>query len=219
MCASYGLGGGTRTEEETDEYGIEPLDTRESRVVIHQWLQEWNGRASTTREQKSGINRNPVILSGEDGRTVELGWWWLHVGGRPATYTAFNSRDDALVQKWKAPFQQRALVPASWYSEGGKRWALPSGEVFAIAAITAPRVEPDGSVSVSYSMVTRQGIGEAATVVSARGESRMPLILPISLHDEWLSLERRGDAALVERALEASEELSLAMTTGEATLF
>lgn len=171
MCASYGLGGGVRTEDEADEYDIEPLDTRESRAVIHQWLQEWSGRASTTREQKNGINRNPLIVQSEGGRAVELGWWWLHVGGKPARYMAFNSRDDALVQKWKAPFQRRALIPASWYSEGGKRWALPSGEVSAIAAVTAPRVEPDGSVSVSYSLVTRHGIGEAATVVSAHGES------------------------------------------------
>lgn len=218
MCASYGLGGGAYNPSDAEDFGLEPLDTREGRAVIDEWMREWNGKANTTRSQKRGVNINPLILPGGGSRRIELGWWWLHVGGSPAKFTAFNSRDDALVKKWSRPFQHRALIPADWYFEGKKRWTLPTGEVFAIAAITAPRLEDDGSETVSYSMVTRPGIGEASTVVSSRGESRMPLVLPTEFHDRWLDPERPGDAELVDQVQAASVELSLAMTTGEPSL-
>lgn len=110
------------------------------------------------------------------------------------------------------------MIPANWYFEGKKRWSLPSGETFALAAITSPRIEADGSETVSYSMVTRTGIGEASTVVTVRGDSRMPLVLPKALHNEWLDPARPGDESLVKKAVEGSVELSLAMTTGELTL-
>lgn len=211
MCASYGLGGGPR--DEGHSFGFDPMDERENRTLINDWMRDWDGTASTSREQKRGINLHPLILPTSDGgRRVALAWWWLHVGGMPAKFPAFNSRDDALATKWKAPFQRRALIPAEWYSEGGRRWALPDGQLFAIAAITSPRRNPDGGQTVSYSMVTRHGVGEAASVISSRGESRMPLILPQEIHDEWLDPERAGDASLVAEAQVASESLSQSVT-------
>lgn len=216
MCGTYGLGGGTYIEGET--LGLDPLDTRESRVLLEEWMREHGGKANTTRAPKDGhTNLNPVIHAPDGERVLELAWWWHHVAGQPAPYTAFNSRDDALMSKWRQGFQHRALLPADWYSEGGKRWTLPSGELFAIAAILSPRTT--GITDLAYSMVTRAGIGEASTVVTARGDSRMPLVIPRELHDAWLDPERPGDEGLVKRVQDASTEISLAMTTGAASLF
>lgn len=208
MCASYGLGGGPY-----GELDLSPLDQRENKVLLNEWAAEWGGRANTTRNSKKGVNLNPVILAPSGERELELAWWWFHQGGQPAKYTAFNSRDDALMSKWRAGFQHRALLPATWYNEGKKRWSLPNGELFALAAILSPRTLPDGGTGLAYSLVTREGIGEASTVVTARGDSRMPLALPRELHDEWLSPDRPGDESLVRKVQEGSCEISLAMTT------
>lgn len=206
MCASYGLGGGPY-----GELGLSPLDQRENKVLLNAWANEWGGKANTTRA--GGANLNPVIYVDGSDRELELAWWWHHVGGQPAKYTAFNSRDDALMTKWKSPFQHRALLPATWYNEGKKRWSLPGGEVFALAAILSPRTLPDGGTGLAYSLVTREGIGEASSVVTARGDSRMPLALPRELHDEWLNPDRPGDESLVRTVQDGSREISLAMTT------
>ncbi|MBN9612137.1 MAG: DUF159 family protein [Actinobacteria bacterium] len=238
MCASYGIdfgiyGRGVRP-------GFAPLSTPSGRVRFEQWGAESGGKASITRRSRRGVNLNPVVLQRDGARVLELAWWWFHVAGRPAPYTAFNSRDDTLLEKWRSGLRRRALLPATWYSEGGKRWVLPDGELFGIAAITAPRAlgdvpggVPDGvpggaggprdgiaCEGVSYSMVTRAGVGEAATVLSSRGESRMPLVLPREMHDAWLDPERAGDAALVAQAVRASEEISRELTSaGQLTLF
>jgi len=232
MCASYGLGTGPFVPDHV--FDLEPLDERENRLLLEEWMRDWGGKANTTRSQKRGVNLNPIILPDADGgRALELAWWWLHVGGVPAKFSAFNSRDDALATRWKGPFQHRALLPATWYTEGGKRWQLPDGELFAIAAIVAPRRiesprEQQASAAVedrptpaaparmglSYSMVTRHGVGEAASVISSRGESRMPLVIPRELHDEWLDPSVPGDAELVARVQLASEAISRDLTAG-----
>lgn len=217
MCASYGLGGGPSPDDAP--YGFDPMDQRENRALLEEWLEEWAGKATTTRSSTKGTNLNPIIHALSGVREIELAWWWFHVGGRPAKFTAFNSRDDALLAKWKSGFQHRALLPATWYSEGKKVWALPGNELFMMAAILSPRTLADGSTGLSYSLVTREGIGEAAAVVSERGESRMPLILPRELHDEWLSAERPGDAELLAAVQQGSAEISRAVTAEAPTLF
>lgn len=216
MCASYGLGGGRRDDGPGTGMKfapVAPLDEPVPAGVVAAWMREWGGKASTSRVRKDGrTNLNPVIWQDAGGmRRVDLGWWWLHVGGAPARFTAFNSRDDALLVKWREPFQHRAILPADWYSEGGKVWRLPGGESFGMAAILSPRIV-GGATTISYSLVTRAGIGEAASVVTSRGDSRMPLVLPTGLHDEWLDPARRGDAALVAKVQAGSEEISRALT-------
>lgn len=218
MCASYGIDGGLYGGGVV--YDLAPLSRPSGRVRFEAWSAESGGKASTTRRSKNGINLNPIILNRDGERVLELAWWWFHVGGQPAPYTAFNSRDDTLLEKWRSGLFRRALLPASWYSEGGKRWTLPGGELFGIAAITAPRLLPGGGEGYSYSMVTRAGVGEAATVLSSRGESRMPLVLPREMHDAWLDPRRVGDAGLVAEAVASSEEISRALTAaGQLTLF
>lgn len=210
MCASYGLGGGPY--DDSKSFGLEPMDQRENRLLLNEWASSWGGKANTTRPSKKGVNLNPVIYVGDNAREMELAWWWWHAGGRPAKYTAFNSRDDSLLSKWKSGFQYRALLPATWYMEGKQRWGLPGGELFTLAAILSPRDLPDGSTGLAYSLLTREGIGEASTVVTGRGDSRMLLALPHELHDEWLNPDRPGDESLVKTAQEGSTEISLAMT-------
>ncbi len=213
MCASYGLGGGVRTEEEADALGIEPLDTREGRARINEWIGKYRGVAKISGRE--AINLNPLLRIVDGLPVIEFGWWSLP---RPTKGKAFNSRLESLLGTWRDPFQQRALLPATWYDEGRKRWRLSDESAFEIAAITAP-IEVDGVQYLGYSMVTRPGLGEASTVLSARGESRMPLVLPPELHHRWLDPEQPGDSGLVKQVRNGSEELSYAMTTDAVTLF
>lgn len=210
MCASYGLGGGTSLPP-----GLGPMSEPGDLVLLNEWVEQFGGHAKITGSRAK--NLNPVIHELDGTRTVELGWWSIwRDGSGPAGRWAFNSRDDSLIRYWRAPFQRRALLPASWYDEGRKSWSLPDGSAFAIAAITSTVVEDaTGEERVTYSMVTRSGVGEAASVVSSRGDSRMPLVLPATMYDEWLDPARPGDADLVDQVQLASDEISRAMTAGE----
>lgn len=205
MCSSYGLGG----PEIPLPDDVVIMDDKAVDAEVRAWASRGSGRAKITGP--TALNFNPIIR-GVD-REVELAWWWLWRGGAKIKYSAFNSRDDALVKSWRPQFQRRALLPASWYDEGGKTWTLPGAEPFMIAAITGPRGIEDGGPALSYSMVTRLGIGEASTVIAKHSKQpRMPLIIPPEIYDEWLDPEVPGDAELVSRAQLASEELSLAVS-------
>lgn len=210
MCAEYGLDGIERIEPSRARSGsgssvrfrpIAPLDEERARELLSGWHREQRGRARITG--RLARNLNPVVVAPAGRRELRLGWWWLHSGGAPAEYSAFNSRDDRLLRSWREPFQQRALLPASWYTEKGRRFSLPDGEHFGIAAITTPVRQPDGAELLSYSMVTRAAVGEAAAA-----HHRMPLVLPAEFHDEWLDAARPGDAEIVSRAILASNAIS-----------
>lgn len=207
MCSLYGLdlpdegdgadaaasspGGGVRFRS------IAPGDEPQHLATLRRWAEGQHGRARITG--RIARNLNPVIHVLGSERTIELAWWWLHVEGAPAEYSAFNSRSDRLLQSWREPFRCRGIVPASWYVEKDRRFALPAGEQFGIAAILAPA----GPGLLSYSMVTRNAVGQAFET-----HDRMPLVLPRELHDEWLDPHRAGDESLVRRATAASEEIS-----------
>ncbi len=201
MCAGYGLELSGPNSDRSDRAGrlgaIPPGDTAHGRALLEAWIAERNGRARITG--RNAHNLNPLIRVHDGERQLALGWWWLHVGGEPAKFSAFNSRSDRLVSSWHAPFQHRALLPANWYVEKGVRFALPEGEQFGMAAVTSPAAENLDS----YSLVTRGALGGAAEV-----HDRMPLVLPRELHDEWLDPARAGDAELVRAVIVRSEEIS-----------
>ncbi|NLA64343.1 MAG: SOS response-associated peptidase [Leucobacter sp.] len=200
MCASYGL-------TFQDAYGLDPLDGRESRALLDEWLQRHRGAAKITG--CIAVNLNPLIVAdAASARTLKLGWWWLWRDSTgPVQFSAFNSRDDKLTRSWAGPLQRRALLPASWYVEKKVRFGLPDNGTFAIAAITNTVVDArTGEQRLSYSMVTREALGEAAATWN-----RMPLVLPADMHDTWLDPERTGDAQLVSEAQHASNEISAAM--------
>lgn len=200
MCASYGL-------DPLSTYGLEPLDERETRNALERWIERRGGNAKITG--KKAVNLNPLITSDEDGlRELNLAWWWIHVGNEPAQFSAFNARDDKLLlsRVWKGPFRQhRALAPATWYVEKGKRFALPGREAFGIASITT-MAQRDNEPMLTYALVTRDAVEQAATV-----HPRMPLVLPRELHDDWLDPGLAGDGELLAEALSASESLSRSM--------
>ena len=203
MCAQYGLGGGPYVEP--PDTPIPPIDERESAALIAEWVAQRDGTAKITG--KNARNLNPVIRELDGRRRLDLAWWWLWRGDAPARFSAFNSRDDALLRSWRAPFQHRALLPANWYIEKGTRFDL-GGTMFGIAAITAAAHEPAGGSLLSYSLVTRHAIGPALDAHLGDGEARMPLILPPELHDDWLDPDRAGDQSLIDLAVLASEEIS-----------
>lgn len=208
MCALYGLGGGASRLLEEKERGLLLTfveDLAQSEAELAEWMHLQGGRARITGARTR--NLNPLIHELHGARKLEFGWWWLFTGDAPASYRAFNSRDDKLTRSWRAPFQRRALLPATWYTEKRRDFGLNGGDLFAIAAIVTPVAQPDGSVLLSYSMVTRTAVGEAASV-----HDRMPLVLPAGIYDEWLAPGRPGDASLVTDALLASDEISRGLT-------
>ncbi|MFW8567755.1 SOS response-associated peptidase family protein [Corynebacterium propinquum] len=197
MCATYGL------EPTMELPNYEPLFQPESQQLLEQWMDQRSSTAKITG--RKARNLNPLITAPEGERQLDLAWWWLHLGNEPAQFSAFNARDDKLLHSrmWKKPFaQHRGLDPAHWYIEKGQRFELPNTQGFAIATITATSHQPDGDL-LSYALVTRDAVAEAATV-----HPRMPLLLPEELHDDWLDPQLEGDEELLAEALAASEHLS-----------
>lgn len=207
MCTSYGLGGLGRGLP----LDIAPLHERDHPRRLADWARENDHIARITG--RTALNLNPIIMAAGGRRELHFGWWWLHVGGAPAPYSAFNSREDRLLSRWRRPFQHRGLLPATWYVEKGRTFGLPEGEPFAMAAITTTVAGDDGDDLVTYSMVTRDAVGDAGSV-----HPRMPLIVPRELHDEWLDPERAGDEDLIAHVVAASDDLSHAarVTAGPA---
>ena len=199
MCASYGLGGGSGKPLPAD---LPPMSDPANLTLLAEWADQRKGRAAITG--KNALNLNPLIHAPEGERRIDLGWWWLwRDPSGPVKYSAFNSRDDKLLRSWKGPFQHRAILPATWYVEKKVRFSLPDDELFGIAALTSTVTLADGTQRLSYSMVTRDAVGEAADTWP-----RMPLVLPREMHDEWLDPARPGDESLVAEARLASEEIS-----------
>lgn len=197
MCATYGL------EPTMELPNYEPLFQPESQQLLEQWMDQRSGNAKITG--RKARNLNPLITAPEGKRQLDLAWWWLHLGNEPAQFSAFNARDDKLLHSrvWKKPFaQHRGLAPAHWYIEKGQRFELPDAQGFAIATIVATSQQPEGDL-LSYALVTRDAVTEAATV-----HPRMPLLLPEELHDDWLDPNLHGDEELLAEALAASEHLS-----------
>ncbi len=208
MCASYGLGGGPFPDDDRWR-GIEPLDERVPAAAVLEWMDRQRHNAKITG--RNARNLNPLIIDGPDGREVQMAWWWLHVRGAPAKYSAFNATVEKLGSSWRMGMARRALIPATWYIEKGRTFGL-GGEPFGMAAITTPARQDDGSELLTYALVTRPAVAAAAEV-----HPRMPMILPREMHDDWLDPDRAGDADLVAAALGASEGISREVTIARAT--
>ncbi|QIK64040.1 SOS response-associated peptidase [Leucobacter viscericola] len=205
MCASYGLSGSGKRIELPD--GLEPMDDRDSQALLSEWMEQQSGNAKITG--KNALNLNPIIRANESGkRELLMAWWWLWFSGvGPNKFSSFNSRDDKLLGPWKGAFQHRAILPADWYVEKGGKFHLPDHAPFGVAAVTSTVKRDDGSELVTYSMVTRDSVGEAAEY-----HPRMPLVLPQDIYREWLDPERAGDESLVSEVQHGSDEISRALT-------
>ncbi|QIK64134.1 SOS response-associated peptidase [Leucobacter viscericola] len=205
MCASYGLSGSGERIELPD--GLEPLSEKDSQALLSEWMEQRSGSAKITG--KNAVNLNPIIRANESGeRELLMAWWWIWLDSSgPVKFSAFNSRDDKLLRSWKRPFQHRAILPASWYVEKGGKFHLPEHEPFGIAALTNTVTREDGTELVTYSMVTRDSVGEAADYWP-----RMPLVLPQDLYSDWLDPKRPGDESLVSEVQHGSDEISRTLT-------
>lgn len=214
MCASYGIGG-RYFGDDALPFDLDPLSEPQHLRLLNEWALQHSGNAKITG--RKALNLNPLIHAFAGERSVHLAWWWLwRDGGGPVQFSAFNSREDRLLRSWRAPFQRRALLPATWYVEKGTQFGLPDGELFAMAAVTS-LVHPEGSDDplLTYSLVTRSAVGAVSAV-----HDRMPLVLPKALHDEWLDPQHPGDEELVSRVRFVSEQISEAFVPLEAnTLF
>lgn len=197
-----------------------------SQQLLAEWMDQRSGTAKITG--KDAVNLNPLIrasvrskagpagsvegngsVSGDADRELVMAWWWLWLDGSgPVKFSAFNSREDKLTRSWKKPFQHRALLPATWYVEKKGRFHLAGDELFGIAAVTSTVTRDDGTELITYSMVTRDAVGEAAEYWP-----RMPLVLPRDMHDDWLDPDRPGDVELVDQARLGSEDISRSLTT------
>ncbi|MGO1851859.1 MAG: SOS response-associated peptidase family protein [Microbacteriaceae bacterium] len=212
MCASYGLGGGPREAPVPSD--LPPLDEEQSRAQLLDWAADRKSNARLTGPRAR--NLNPLIFADRGGaRSLEFSWWWLWLDGHgKAPFDAFNARDDKLLSTWRKYLTggKRALIPATWYVEKGKAFELPGGATFGMAAITHAVVEEaSGKELITYALVTRDAVDEAAKV-----HKRMPMLLPRDEHDTWLDPGRPGDSALVEQVVVASEELAHAVRVIEA---
>lgn len=199
MCASYGLGGGPYPDDDRWQ-AILPFDEKVVLRDVRAWMREGMNAARITG--KNARNLNPIIVDGADGRDVEFAWWWLHLRGEPATFSAFNATVEKLGSSWRMGMARRALAPATWYVERGEKFGL-GGDAFGIAAITTTVTKTDGSEMLSYAIVTRPAVAAAAEI-----HPRMPMILPRDMHDDWLDRTQPGSKDLIAAALASSEEVS-----------
>lgn len=108
---------------------------------------------------------------------------------------AINARSETVHEKptFKSAFRRsRCLVPASGYYE----WATELGQykprqpvyisrddgrMLAFAGISDQWVSPDGEIRESVAIITREAVGDLATV-----HSRMPMFLPKERWEAWM---------------------------------
>lgn len=206
MCATTGLRHGGHSTG-VDGQPFAPLDDREVSAEISAWWAASDGVMKITGRRAR--NLNPLVVPESGERALRFAWWWIWPSSSgPAKFSAFNARADKLTGKaWASPFQRRAIIPASWYLEKGVRFSHPSDHTFGIAAITSTVQETEDDELLTYAMVTRDAVGQAANTWH-----RMPLVLPPTRFDAWLDPDNAGTAEFARTAVEWSESISQEMT-------
>lgn len=147
----------------------------------------------------------PVVLETESGRALANARFWMIPSSwsRPlrALPTAFNARAEELSSKpfWAPSFERRrCLVPATGWREfrgpRGQREAFQfhfDHRLFAFAGLWDTWQSPSGEEVRSFAIVT-----VAANDVVAPIHDRMPLVVDVSCHDQWLAPALSGGEAL-----------------------
>lgn len=152
--------------------------------------------------------------SSNDSRTLDIASWGLiapwHKNlaeARASQSHAINARSESIHEKptFRDAFRShRCLIPATGYYE----WATAlgkyppkqpfyitskSGEPLSIAGIYSSWRDDKGEVIQSASIITREAVGELATI-----HSRMPVFMPRERWDVWLDPKLREVVALQE---------------------
>jgi putative SOS response-associated peptidase YedK len=123
---------------------------------------------------------------------------------------AINARSESIHEKstFRDAFRRtRCIVPVNGYYE----WATALGEyppkqpfyispdpkistrAFAVAGIWSRWVNPNGEMIDSASIITREAVGDLATI-----HSRMPVMLPEDRWDSWLDPTQRDPLEALE---------------------
>jgi putative SOS response-associated peptidase YedK len=158
---------------------------------------------------------NPVIIAGEDARTLTLMQWGLVPSWAKepkSDYSTINARVETVGEKptYRTPLRrQRCLVPATgyyeWQAQAGAgrgaakqpffmRLADGDNELFAFAGLYDVWRGKDDQELYSYTILTTE-----ATPLLAPVHARMPLILPRAAEAQWLDPELSDPLKLLER--------------------
>lgn len=211
MCASYGL------DPRFDD--AELLGAADAAVIDElRVLAERNGGETLRPTGRNLRNLNPLITSADGSPALEQAWWGYLVDGAPARFPSINSRSERLIER-PAGLVSRAIVPAtSWYemqkpSRAWQEFSLGGRTAFGMAAVTRPGRTDDGIGFTCYSIVMRPAPAHLAHV-----HERMPVLIPPSFAEDWLTAEAGAD--VMAAALEASDEpttrVSVATRTSDA---
>ncbi|WP_341954949.1 SOS response-associated peptidase family protein [Microbacterium sp. LWH13-1.2] len=206
MCASYGL-----DPRFTD---TELLAAADEAVLegLRGWAQE-NARETVRPTGKNLRNLNPIVVQPETSPTLESvsgpvwesAWWGFLIGGEPSKFPSINTRSERL-QDRPGGLKTRALVPAtSWYEmkKPERVWhefLVDDGALFGMAAVTQRGRTADGESFTCYSIVMRPAPPHLAGI-----HDRMPLLIPASLSEDWLTAEPTKE--IIDEALLAAMTL------------
>jgi putative SOS response-associated peptidase YedK len=123
---------------------------------------------------------------------------------------AINARSESIHEKptFRDAFRRtRCIIPVNGYYE----WATALGEyppkqpfyispdpkistrAFSVAGIWSRWVNPNGEIIDSASIITREAVGDLATI-----HSRMPVMLPEDRWDSWLDSTQRDPLAALQ---------------------
>jgi len=198
MCASYGL-----DPRFTD---TELLAAADEAVLdgLREWAEQ-NARETVRPTGKNLRNLNPIVVQPDTAPTLEPAWWGFLINGEPSKFPSINTRSERL-QERPGGLKSRALVPAtSWYEmkKPERVWhefLVDEGALFGMAAVTQRGRTADGESFTCYSIVMRPAPPDLADV-----HDRMPLLIPASLSEEWLTAEPTKD--IIDEALLAAATL------------
>ena len=198
MCASYGL-----DPRFTD---TELLDAADEAVLegLRTWAERNEGE--TLRPTGKNLrNLNPLIVQPDGSPALEPAWWGFLVGGEPAKFPSINTRSERLQDK-PGGAKARAIVPAtSWFEmqKPSRQWhefLVDDGALFGMAAVTQRGRTADGTWFTCYSIVMRPAPEHLAGV-----HDRMPVLIPTSFAEEWLTADTGRE--VVDDALLAAADL------------
>lgn len=234
MCGRYTLT--VDPETIYGEFGIDGDEDAGGSAADRLGVGPYGGDPIRPRYNIAPTDQVPVVLNrSTDGdrsapvRRLESMRWglvpsWakdLAVGGRQ-----FNVRAESLGTKFRAAFQRRrCLLPASGFyewqrAEGpaaggvgrarGARTATkqayyvtpPDGSLLAMAGVWEFWRSPDGEPLRSTTVITVPAVGRMAKI-----HERMPLLLPASAWDRWLSLTDGADAVSGLLAVTTAQEV------------
>ena len=198
MCASYGLDPRFTDAELLAEADAELLDG------LRHWAEQ-NAGETLRPTGKNLRNLNPIVVDADGETTLEPAWWGFLVDGQPAKFPSINTRSERL-QDRPGSLKSRAIVPATGWFELKKpervwhEFGIDSRALFGMAAVTQRGKTTDGTWFTCYSIVMRPAPAHLAGV-----HDRMPVLIPTTFAQEWLSAE--GGRDVIDDALLAAASL------------